>query len=152
MAVSSVAIGATQAKAPANDSFSGSITAATGSFKHDRGKVSIDLTLRSGHATRRLTLTMHGQPCESKRCVALIGKLRGTLMTDAEQIPDVGSRFTARAAGAIDPLGHVFASGTAQGTGFVERGLETLKLTLTAKHGTITVNAHTRSVPGFTSP
>jgi hypothetical protein len=142
------------AATPARDSFSGSITAATGRFSGDHGAVAIVLAPSTGQGLRRLSLTVRGSGCRTPahRCVALTGRLSGTLALGPLRVPDVGSSLTIRAAGAIKPLGQVSASGTVQGTGFIAHGRETLKLRLTTAGGAITIKADSAVVPGGTTP
>src|SRR5262249_50581395 len=145
---------ASHRKVPARDAFSGRITARTGSFRGDHGHATVDLAVpASGAATRRLTLTIHGRLCDtSNHCLRLTGHLKGTITVLANTIPDTGRRFTIRAAGFIRRLGHVRVRGIVVGTGFIRRGHEDLQLTATARAGRLALDAHSRLVPGFTSP
>lgn len=154
IAGTAVALGALRAKVPAKDSFSGRITAATGKFEFDRANVAVELAVaHSGYANRRLTLALRSPRCgNAKHCVQLTGTLKGTLTTEPQKVPDVGSSFTVRAGGTIKTLGRVSATGSVHGTGFIYRGKETMRLRLDAHGGTITLDARSGLVPGFTSP
>ena len=152
--LTSTALDASHRKVPARDAFSGRITAATGLFRNDHGHATADLAVsRSGARTRRLTITVRGRLCnKSKRCVRLTGHLKGTITALAHTIPDTGRRFTIRAGGTISRLGHVHVRGSVEGTGFVYRGHERMHLTVSTDAGRIAIDAHSRLVPGFTSP
>jgi hypothetical protein len=139
---------------PARDEFSGSITAASGRFAGDGGRLLIDLAPGPRHSsTRTMTATFRGRRCgTAKHCLRLTGDVKGTLTEDAGQIPDAGVSFAFRGQGSLKPLGHVSAAGQLHGTGFIYRGRETLHLVLTARGGRVTVDARSGTVPGFTSP
>ena len=138
---------------PAKDSFAGKITTATGRFSGDRGSATIVLVPGPGQASRHLGVTIKGTVCARKvACVPLVGKLTGTLAPGPRTNPDVGRRFTITGAGTIKPLGHVSATGTVQGTGFIKNGHESLTLKLTNSGGTVTIVGTSGPVPGFTSP
>lgn len=141
-------------KVPARDAFSGRITASTGLLKGDRGHATADLAVsRSRAATRRLTITIHGRLCDkSRHCVRITGHLKGTITALADTIPDTGRSFTIRVAGIIRGFGHVRVRGRVDGTGFIYRGHESLHLTATGHAGRLALYAHSRLVPGFTSP
>ncbi len=146
-------LAASMALTPAKDSFAGKITAATGKFSGDRGAVTIVLAPGAGQAARHLSVTIKGTVCARKvACVPLAGKLTGTLAPGPRTNPDVGRRFTIAATGTVKPLGHVSATGTVQGTGFINNGHESLTLKLTRPGGTVTIAATSGPVPGFTSP
>jgi len=135
------------------DLFTGRITAATGKFAGDRDVVTIILAPGRGQATRHLTATITGAACTGKpHCVQLAGKLTGTITSGPIRVPDVGRSFAIAATGTIKPLGHVSATGTVQGTGFIANGHESLKLRLTRHGASITIDATSGQVPGFTSP
>jgi len=153
VAVPAAALAGPSAPTPAKDSFTGRVTAATGIFARDHGAVTIALAPRPGNALRRLTLTLRGAPCSGKgQCVQLSGKLTGTLAPGPMRVPDAGRSFTIAATGTIKPLGHVSATGTVHGTGFIANGHENLRLLLMRAGGTVTIEATSPPVPGFTSP
>jgi len=138
---------------PAKDTFTGKITAATGRFAGDRGLVKILLAPGSGQAVGHVGVTIRGTVCARKvACVALVGKLNGTLTPGPIKVPDVGRSFTVAATGTIKPLGRVSAKGTVHGTGFIANGHESLTLRLTGPGGTVTIAATSGPVSGFTSP
>jgi hypothetical protein len=82
----------------------------------------------------------------------LNGVPTGTLTTKPGPNPDAGKRFTVRASGTVTPMGRTTVAGSGAGTGFLVKGREQMRLTLTAPDGHITVVAHSAKVPGFTSP
>jgi hypothetical protein len=84
--------------------------------------------------------------------VQLSGRLVGTLTAGPRQVPDVGQSFTIRATGTVKPLGHVAATGTVHGTGFIAHGHESLRLRLARAGGSVTIDGVSGLVPGFTSP
>lgn len=138
----------------ARDLFTGTITGATGALRSDRGSVGILIldTDRSA-PSRPVTLTITPRRCPSpSACIALRGRLTGTIALVTPLIPDIGIRFRIQAAGRIGPLGHVSAAGTVQGTGFMAHGREGLRLILTAPGGAVTIDAASGLVPGFTTP
>jgi hypothetical protein len=148
-----LAYGAPTHKVPRRDSFSGHITAATGSYAGDSGRLRI--VLRPGRrtgTTRHLTVSLAGAPCrQAPHCVRLSGKLRGTL-TELPSNPDVGKRFAIDADGKVKPAGQVAARGRVNGTGFIAYARETLRLSLRAGSSEITIGASSKRVRGFTSP
>jgi hypothetical protein len=153
VAGASAAVGVASAAAPAKDSFVASVTAASGKFAGDHGGITIVLAPGPGGLSRRLTVTLRGGSCgASKHCIAVSGKLTGSLTRGPAAVPDVGSSLRIRASGTIKSVGKVSATGTVHGTGFIARGQETLKLKLTAPGGTITIGADSGLVPGGTSP
>lgn len=153
-ATAAVAIGAPARHVPAKDSFQGRITEATGKFKGDHGSVAIYLHVpRSDAATRKLKLTIAGRGCQgTNQCLMLDGAPTGTITTRPGSNPDTGKRFTIEASGTVTPMGQTSVSGTGNGTGFLVKGHEQMRLTLTSADGQITVTAHSAEVPGFTSP
>ena len=152
--LASAVLAASHRKVPARDAFSGRITARTGMFQGERGHASADLAVAGSRTTtRRLTITVHGRLCDkSKHCVRIAGHLKGTITALADTVPDTGRSFTIRAAGIIRGFGHVRVRGKVDGTGFIYRGHESLRLTATAHAGRLALYAHSRLVPGFTSP
>jgi hypothetical protein len=148
------ASGAAPAQVPAKDSFSGRISGATGSYRGDRGTVAIELSVPSNsNKTRPVTATLRGKPCgRARNCLRLSGKLHGTLTAMPARVADVGAQLSLKAAGPVPPLGRTAMKGTVRGTGFITRGHETIQLTVTAPGGTLTVDASSPTVPGFTSP
>ncbi|MEA2370984.1 MAG: hypothetical protein QOH12_1378 [Solirubrobacteraceae bacterium] len=138
---------------PAKDTFTGKITMATGRFASDHRPLKILLAPGAGQAVGHVGLTIRGTVCTRKgACVALVGKLNGTLTPGPMKVPDAGRSFTIAATGTIKPLGHVSATGTVHGTGFIANGHESLTLRLTGPGGTVTIAATSGPVPGFTSP
>lgn len=140
----------------ATTGFTGSITRATGRFKGDHGRVTIDLSdAPPTTSVRSATLTLTPLPCRDRTgCLKLAGRLTGTLTAVARQhpTPDLPPRFAVNAAGKVKPIGHAHSTGVVQGTGFVFFGRETLQLELTASGGRVTIDARSALVPGFTTP
>ena len=135
------------------DSFSGTIGSATGAARGDSGTVKVTLAPGAGTGDRRtVTVILSGRVCRDRRCRALGGRLRGTLIRRPNRIPDIGQRFTLALAGSVAPLGPLSGDGTVNGTGFIARGRETLAIRLRARHGTVALLARSAVVPGFTSP
>ena len=138
----------------AKDTFHGRVASATGRYRGAAGKVDIYIIASgSGTSPRTVKLVLAGHPCGTARhCIKLSGTVTGVLIGQPTH-PDVGQRFTISAAGTIKSLGgHVAASGTVDGTGFIARGQEEMELTLASSGGTVTVTASSPVVPGFTSP
>jgi hypothetical protein len=135
---------------PIRDSFRGHVKTATRSLSHDQGAVGIDL---AHLGSNRIRLTFRGRGCgATNHCLQPSGTLTGTMMQASHRVPDTGTSFAIKASGKLKPLGHVSATGTAQGTGFIARGYTSMQLTLTAGHGTVTYEAQAGPVGGFTSP
>jgi hypothetical protein len=147
-------VAAAVAAVPAKDSFHGRITRATGRFSSDRAMVAIALHIpRSTDGTRTLRMTLTGPACgTAPHCLALSGTLKGTISARPGTIPDVGRRYGISVSGTLDRLGHVTATGTVTGVGFIREGHEGLTLDITAARGKLTVAAVSGEVPGFTSP
>jgi hypothetical protein len=141
-------------RTPAKDSFTGQISKASGRWAADDGQLGIDLaTPSSGLITRKLMLTFHGRRCgTSRHCVKLTGTVRGTLTAVFGGNPDAGRGFSVHASGTLKPLGHVSASGTVHGTGFIAHGRIEMTLALRTSTGKLTVTAQSGLVNGFTSP
>jgi hypothetical protein len=137
---------------PTKDQFSGSISSATGRYRSDHGRVSIELSVStSAKTTRHMTLIVRGASCgKTHHCLALSARLSGSVTRHAAAIPDVGASDTVRASGAVKPLGQTSVSGTIEGTGMIGRGHETMVLTLTTHSGKLTIGATSPIVPGFT--
>jgi hypothetical protein len=55
-------------------------------------------------------------------------------------------------AGSIQPLGHATVQGEIHGTGFIQKGRETLILTVSNSAGAVTLEALSSPVKGFSSP
>jgi hypothetical protein len=148
-AAGSAVASAAGAKVSAKDRFAGRIVGAKGSFAGDRGTVVI-LLVPGANST--VTVALSGHRCATTRhCLRLSGTATGTI-TERQSIPDVGRTFTIRASGIVTPLGATAQSGTGHGTGFILYGHEQLQLRLSAASGTVTIDAQTGRVPGFTSP
>lgn len=148
---SSTALPAIAASTPAKDAFAGSVTAATGSLHGERGAVAITIGLAGGRLPATLTITPRAC-AKGHRCVEVSGRLRGTFTPSGPRVPDVGTSYAVKASGTIAPLGHAAATGILTGTGFIAHGRETLHLKLTGPGATVTIEAQSRLVPGFTSP
>jgi hypothetical protein len=149
-----VAASAAAGSTPPKDTFHGRIAKATGALQKDRDEVTILLHIpHSTEATRHLELELVGAACgTAPHCLRLTGTLSGTLSAHPTTIPDVGRRYELSVSGSSAPLGRVSGSGTVSGVGFIRQGHEGLTLTLRAKRGTLTINAVSPTVPGFTSP
>jgi hypothetical protein len=145
---------AVTARPPRSDVFHGRITAATGALAHERGDVTVVLShpRRGGNTSTSLTLSIRAAGCGGQtHCLRLNGHLSGR-MTLQHSLPDVGHRFEIGARGTVTPLGHVEASGTAAGTGFIRTGHTGLSLVLRSASGKVTVDGQSGSVPGRTDP
>ena len=139
--------------APARDSFQGSIRSATGTYSGDTGRASIYLHPTGAGPRRSVTVTFAGLPCQgATHCVELSGTLTGTLAAGPGHMPDVGHGYVLSGAGAIHPLGRARCRGAVQGTGFIARGEESLSITVTGASGSVTLDATSPPVHGFTSP
>jgi hypothetical protein len=150
-ASAAISVGATGV--PTKDTFSGAIVAASGALSGDRGTVTVLLHVgSSATASRRLSLTIRGAACGARKsCVRLSGTPTGSLRARSS-IPDTGHRYIVSASGPIAPIGRAAVTGTVTGTGFIRRGREQLRLTLRTAHGTITIDAQSAELPGFSSP
>ena len=148
-----VASAATAATAPrAADMLSGRVVSAAGRWHRDSGTLAVRLVPGSGSLKRHLVIQVNGSSCAGKRaCVKLQGKLIGTITEHAAH-PDAGARLAIKASGTLTPLGHVSATGLAIGTGYIEHSRVTLRLTLIAAHGKVTVSLASRPVGAFTTP
>ena len=137
---------------PAKDRFSGRITSATGYWRPDHGRVHIELSLAaSSKQTRRMTLSVRGAACgRTRHCLDLSGRMAGSITRRFVPIADIGASETVRGAGGLKPLGQTSLSGTIGGTGMIARGRETMTLTLATSRGTLTIQATSPVVPGFT--
>jgi hypothetical protein len=158
-AVAAIASGAGSASGhdaavPARDSFSGKITSATSRYRGDGGKLSLTIeTTAPGPASRAATFTLSGRACHrAHQCIRLQGQLKGTITQVRSPIADIGRQFKLAASGDLKPLGQSRATGTAQGTGFILKGTETIQLSVAGPHGNVDVTATSGPVPGFTSP
>src|SRR5207302_1262730 len=102
-----------------------------------------------GHS---VTLRLVGRRCRgASHCLNLRGTLTGTL-TEGSANPDAPKPFTIDSSGNVKPLEQASATGNGRGTGYIYRGHERLTLTLTAANGSVTIEAHSARVPGFTNP
>jgi len=138
----------------AADTFHATVTGAAGRFSGDAGSAIVLLRrgASSGNGTTTVTLSIRGTGCRSARhCLDLRGQLAGQ-MTLQHSLADVGHSYVLTAAGTISPLGHVSASGTAAGTGFIRSGHTRLTVTLQPTGGTVTLSGQSPAVPGFTQP
>jgi hypothetical protein len=146
-----IAAPATHEQTPNRDRFTGVVSSASGRFAGDRGRVEVILRHTGG---RRITLSFSPLPCRrAHHCLRLSGRLRGTMSPSAHQgPPDTGSSLTLHTHGRLAPLGASKGTGTAYGTGFIRRGREALKLTLTADGDRLELVALSGEVRGFTSP
>jgi hypothetical protein len=138
---------------PAKDSFEGSLRSGTGAYAGITGRAHVYLRPEGDGARRSVTLTLVGLPCAgASHCVALSGTVHGTLAPGPREVPDVGHGYVLSGAGSVDPLGRATVRGGVTGTGFIARGQETLTLILTGVSGSITLEAMSPTVHGFTSP
>ena len=139
---------------PAKDHFHARITTGHGRWHHAVGRFGIDLAPGPfNDAVRQLTIEFRGRGCTHKRlCIRPRGRLSGTMTAAPHAVPDVGRRYTIAASGRLTRLGNVTVTGTVAGTGFIAQGEETMTLTITNRSGSVTVDAHTGPVPGFSSP
>jgi hypothetical protein len=138
----------------AADTFHVTVIGATGRFSGDRGSATVLLSHGPGprNATTSVTMSVHGVRCRSARhCLHLGGQLTGQ-MTPQRSLADVGRSYVLTAAGSMSTLGHVGASGTAAGTGFIRSGHMRLTLTLRPSGGTVTLSGQSPEVPAFTRP
>ncbi len=156
-AVAAAAGVAKSAGAARRDSFAGAVKGTGGSYSGDHGTVRALLLVGDGRggsdgASRGLVVRIRDRDCgESAHCFELTGKLTGKL-TAEPSIPDAGQSFKVRVSGIVAPLGHVSVAGTVHGTGFIARGREQLRLTLTGSAGSVRIRARSKIVRGFTSP
>jgi hypothetical protein len=137
---------------PAKDRFSGTVTGGTGAYRHATGHAAIvvrisDARGRSAH----ISLVFRAGHCARSSCLELSGRLAGTATAKA-QPADAGRAADLSVEGNLTGLGHVSVTGTLHGTGFTQRGQETLDLQLRAGRGTLKVHAHSDDVPGFSFP
>jgi hypothetical protein len=112
-------------------------------YLHPRGagvRRTVEVVLRGGCGAQQAA------------CLDLNGVLTGTLTRSGHQIPDTGQGYTLSGSGSVQPLGQARASGGVEGTGFISRGQELMRLTLTTPSGSITLSAHSGPVKGFSSP
>jgi len=136
------------------DTFHATVTGASGRFAGNHGTATIVLHrgLGSRSAQTSVTISFHGVSCHSaRRCLRLEGQLAG-MMTPQRSLTDVGHSYALTLAGTVAPLGHVSASGTATGTGFIRSGHTRLAVTLHAGAGTVRLSGQSAAVPAFTNP
>lgn len=137
---------------PPRDRFIGTLSDGTGSLAGARGMLEARLQAAGTTGTRRLTLWIVSNGCRrGSACIRLRGRLRGQL-TPVRTLPDVGRRWAIMAAGPLSPVGATSAAGTVAGTGNINSGFESLRLTLSGRRGSARLIARSRRVPAFTSP
>jgi hypothetical protein len=134
------------------DRFTGTLRDGTGSLAGARDVLEARLQAAGTNGARRLTLWIVSTGCRAgAACVHLSGSLRGQL-TPRRTLPDVGRRYTITASGTLHPVGAITAAGTVAGTGNINFGFESLRLTLTGTRGSARLSARSSRVPAFTSP
>jgi hypothetical protein len=139
--------------APVQDTFTGFISSATGAYAGRRGQFRVYLHPRGSGLTRDVRAVFVSQcAASSQDCTGLDGTVLGTLRGKVGRVPDVGRDYTLRATGRVNPLGHITVRGAVDGTGFISSGHEAMSLTLKGSSGSVTVEAHSAVVKGFTSP
>ncbi len=139
--------------APARDSFTGTIISGTGTYSHARGRVRVNLHPRGSGRARPTRVVVIGLCGEAQQgCTELHGRLDGTLSAAGARVPDVGHGFNLAGAGRVSPLGQVTLRGGVSGTGFIARGHEEMRITLSSRSGSVTVQAISGPVKGFSSP
>ncbi len=137
---------------PSRDRFIGTLHDGTGSLAGARDVLEARLQAAGTTGPRRLTLWIVTTGCRAGSvCVHLGGSLRGQL-TPVRTLPDIGRRYAVRATGSLDPLGAITATGTVAGTGNINRGFESLQLTLRGRRGSARLSARSGRVSAFTSP
>jgi hypothetical protein len=137
---------------PPHDRFTGTLRGGTGSLAGARDKLEVRLQAPRSSGIRRLTLWIISTGCPAgSTCVHLSGSLRGEL-TPVRTLPDIGRRYAITATGSLRPLGAVTARGTVAGTGNINSGFESLRLSLSGTHGSGRLSASSGRVPPFTSP
>jgi hypothetical protein len=139
---------------PPRDTFVGSIVSATGAYSGYRGQARVYLHPSGSGRTRPARVVLRADCVTSRgHCRAkLDGTLRGTLTAAGRTLPDTGIRDILRANGRIGPLGNATARGWVQGTGFIAHGHELMQITLRTASGSITLQARSLALTGFTSP
>ncbi|TMK40088.1 MAG: hypothetical protein E6G56_08795 [Actinobacteria bacterium] len=88
----------------------------------------------------------------SSSALCLRGKLRGSAEQTGSRLPDVGLHYAIAAHGRVKPLGAVAARGSASGTGFIDRARMGMALRLSNRLGSVSLEAHSDLVSGFSSP
>jgi hypothetical protein len=83
------------------------------------------------------------------RPLRLHGTILGTSTSEFSN-PDIGATFVLSAKGALAPFGRVTATGSAQGTGFIQTGRSDGSLTLSNSKGSVTLFLSGPKQPGFT--
>jgi hypothetical protein len=126
---------------------------ATGRFRGEHGRLTIDLTDGSSvRSVRSVTFTLSALGCRDRGgCLKLGGRLIGTLVGQPS-LPDRPATFAINAAGKVRPIGLVRGTGVVHGTGFIAGATETLQLRLIASGGQITIDASSGPVSGPASP
>jgi len=151
--------------------YSGTLTSGTGHYAHSSGSLTITLALKpTGTTTHSLpprppyavSLRLHGAPCNSgqrlgaaRGCLSLSGTLAGSVIEERRVAPvgDIPGRLRIVAAsGRVSSLGAVVANGEMIGVGFIRRGRRSLRLTLVARLGTVSLTAFGPPVASFTAP
>jgi hypothetical protein len=115
-------------------------------FLQEGPRYSVSVKLRGALCTRR-------RPHSSRRsCRQLSGAVKGSAI-QVPHIPDTPpvAKITA-ASGQTNLLGMVTASGTYSGTGFIARGVRSIRITLAGRSGAITIAGHGPLVKGFSPP
>lgn len=139
--------------APARDSFTGTIVSGTGAFSRARGRVRVNLHPRGSGRARQTRVVVIGQcRASSRRCIELSGAVSGMLSPAGPRLPDVGHGFSLSGTGRVAPLGHVTLRGSVAGTGFIAHGHELMRIRLSSRSGTVTVQGISGPVRGFTTP
>jgi len=140
--------------------YAAKILSASGSYARASGRITITLTLdqigpagQGGEYTVLITLRGAGCGTRARRgCLTLSGTIRGR--GESRRVnPDIAPEIAIKAAsGQIRPLGRVSARGELRGTGFIATGHRTSRITLTARHGSLSVYGEGPRVRGFTAP
>jgi hypothetical protein len=115
--------------------------------------VRVNLHPRGAGRSRVTRVVVIGQcGASAKHCTELNGVLSGTLTAAAPRVPDAGHGFNLSGTGRVSPLGHATVRGEVSGTGFIAHGHELMKVTLSSASGSVTVQAISGPVKGFSSP
>jgi hypothetical protein len=139
--------------APARDTFTGSISSGRGSFSGAGGHVTVYLHPHGSGKQRTVRIVFRGRCAASaSTCTKLNGALSGQLSSPRRGPPDIGHAYTLTGTGRVSPLGQAELRGEVVGTGFITHGHELMRVTLTSPSGTVTVQATSGPVKGFTTP